>query len=45
MARSESERLPRIVSVTVYAVWGLSRQYIVEIATFNIYNTYWKLTD
>ena len=31
-------------NIRIVSVFG-DYQYIVEIANFNIYNTYWKLTD
>ena len=37
----EARSLTNIRIVSVYGDY----QYIVEIANFNIYNTYWKLTD
>ena len=33
-----------LTNISIVSVYGDYR-YIVEIANFNIYNTYWKLTD
>ena len=33
-----------LTNIRIVSVYG-DCQYIVEIANFNIYNTYWKLTD
>ena len=33
-----------LMNIRIVSVYG-DCQYIVEIANFHIYNTYWKLTD